>query len=108
MRLLRIFSSPSCWAKNCVAINNDGKKTGINGPYTDNQMDMLQHIKQFSLYGAISFFFPHQEERADMMNSLRRGIASYTGKNMSVAAFNDAPETTYEDLIRVIKRSFAR
>ena len=113
MKLHNIFKTSSSWCQNANALLKDGTPLNINCiPYYSNDPKTnkmfydfnkkLKNIKQWSLYGAVSYFY-NTDNKYELMKRLRQAIFLHTGKEMNVAEFNDAQETKFEDVQAVLK-----
>lgn len=105
MRLSRVFLGSNSWTQNANARDKSGNPVDINKISVDQQMNK-NPIRSFSLYGAIAFYFSFEnrpEERYRILEKIRGAIKKYTGKNYSVAEFNNKSETTYSDIKKVIE-----
>jgi len=100
MNLLRIFTNQNRWIKNARARYKDGSLV----PFTIKYGEKEKEPWSFSLYGAVSFYASAESETRDrIMAKLSQAIEIYTGKSMYVAEFNDSMDTSFEDLIAVLK-----
>jgi len=109
MNLTTLISSPSRWSKFADARDKDGRPVNISKVWHDSQ-PKLKNIQSFSLIGAIMMLFPFETKGGEVsrrryteMTKLRNAIKNHTGKDVSVAAFNDAPTTDYKDIEAVLK-----
>lgn len=106
MKLSNFFKSPSCWVKNKFAVDTEGYD--IDMMAWNEDLMKSRKIKAMSLYGALGYFFNYEREperRSRTINNIRQAISSYTGKNYSIAEFNNLESTKFEDIISVIKIS---
>lgn len=113
MRLSKIFKTKSSWCQNANAILDNGCSFQLVIPFYStcqktNRLfndfnKKLKKVKKWSLYGAISYYIPHESKRNDIMFGLRQAIQKHTGKKMSVGEFNDDPSTKFEDIVEVIR-----
>jgi len=100
MNLIKIFTNQNRWIKNGMAKYRDG----TNVPYTHPYGMKIKEPWFFSLQGAVSFYTdPETDSRNKVMNKLSKAISLYTGRPMFVAQFNDNPDTSFEDLVNVLK-----
>lgn len=105
MRLASFFSYPSIWTKGAAARDKKGNPYNLN-EFRKKDFDDGNRLESFSLYGAIAFLYSHEKEpesREKNLQKLKAAIRKYSGKNYSVAEFNDHPETTFEDIKNVLK-----
>ena len=106
MKLSKILRKKDYWTKNCACRDELGNSINLNLVPIDPQKlkEFTKRIKKWSLYGAISFYYPYPSNRRyQAMDSLKAAIRKVTGKEMTVPEFNDASETTFEDIRKVIK-----
>jgi len=112
MKLSKILKKESDWCQNENAILNNGETLPMLVPFysasNNNQSfnKKFKNISKWSLQGAISYFYSQEvnmHKRRQIMDDLRRAIISYTGREMSVAGFNNASSTSFEDIQSVIK-----
>lgn len=100
MNLTRIFTNPNRWIKNARARYKDGSPV----PYSSKYGETVKEPWSFSLYGAVSFYTKQETDSRDkVIQRLSKAIERYTGKSMFVAEFNDSLDTSFEDLLNVIK-----
>lgn len=100
MNLLKIFNNPNRWIKHAYAKYKDGTNVPFSYPYGDKPKEPYS----LSLYGAVAYYTePDSDSRSKIMNRLSQAIERYTGKSMFVAEFNDKPDTSFEDLLQVLK-----
>jgi hypothetical protein len=100
MNLIKIFNNPNRWIKNGFAKYKDGTPVPFCYPYGDKPKEPWA----MSLYGAIAYYTePDSDTRNKVMSRLSQAIERYTGKNMFVAEFNDLPDTSFEDLTKVLQ-----
>lgn len=100
MNLLRLFTNENRWLKNGMAKYKDGSSVPFTYLYNSN----IKEPWSFSLQGAVSFYTePESDSRNKIMAKLSKAIASYTGKQRFVAEFNNDPDTSFQDLISVLK-----
>jgi hypothetical protein len=104
MKLLNFFKKPSKWCQNANALDRNGKHVSFKCKYPSDELDYLEVVDKMSLYGAVCVFYPqYSSSRENVVRKLRVAIWRHTGKNINMAAFNDDPKTTFEDIQRVIK-----
>jgi hypothetical protein len=99
-RLLNFFKNKNYWLKNGFAADANGHLLDLN-MFTNDMK-----VYKLSLHGAIAYLFPYEKEpekRSFVLNKLSKAISIYTKKSMFVAQFNDAKETSFEDVINVLK-----
>jgi hypothetical protein len=99
-RLLNFFKSPIYWRKNCMAVDKNGVELNLNCFTQDSQ------VYAMSLQGAIAYLFSFEKEpekRYSVMNKISKAIVVYTKKNLFIAEFNNRPETTFQDIVNVLK-----
>lgn len=104
MRLSSFFKTSSCWIKNDLAIDTNGETIDMMAYNPILMKD--RKIKAMSLHGAIGYFFNYEndfERRNRTINTYKKAIEIYTGKNYYIAEFNNRPETSFEDIVKVIK-----
>jgi hypothetical protein len=100
MNLNKIFTNKNKWLQNGRALNKDGS----NFSFTRKWKEDVKEPICFSLHGAITYFSePESQSRSKIMSKLSKAIGLYTGKNFFVAQFNDSPDTSFEDILNVIK-----
>lgn len=108
MRLQQFFNRPTKWCKGHYAINKNGKSMNLLSRYPTDEIEFLREIESMSLYGAIALLYPqYSEGRDQIVRRLKMSINRYTGKNLTIPAFNDDPQTTFEDIQKVIKFAVA-
>lgn len=100
MNLIRIFTNSNRWIKNGRARYKDGTDV----PFTSRYGEKLKEPWFFSLHGAVSFYTTQETDSRDkVMHRLSKAIAQYTGKSMYVAEFNDSMDTSFDDLMAVLR-----
>ena len=100
----KVFRTKNQWTQKADCRDKDGRAININFLDESN----VKHIKSFSLYGAVSYYFSFEKDhlrRYKTMSALRNAIRDYTGKDLGVAEFNNLPTTTFEDIKKVIKKA---
>jgi hypothetical protein len=108
MRLQQFFNKASKWCQGHYALNKQGKSIGLTSHYPTDEMDYLREIESMSLYGAIALFYAqYSDGRDQIVRRLKIAINRHTGKNLTIAAFNDDSQTTFEDIQKVIKFAVA-
>jgi len=100
MNLIKIFVNPNRWLKDGFAQDKNGKSHSFTNLWRDNPPEPYK----FSLQGAVAYFTePESDSRRKVMARLSKAIEKHTGKNMYVAEFNNSPDTSFEDLTKVIQ-----
>jgi hypothetical protein len=100
MNLIKIFTNQNRWLKNARAKYKDGSDVPFSYLYGDKPKEPWS----FSLHGAVSYYTePESDARNKTMKKLSKAIERHTGRNMFVAEFNDSPDTSFEDLMTVLK-----
>ncbi len=106
MKLSQIFTKPENWTQNCLARDKGGRAVSLDIMHYENgnELNLGQNAKSFSIYGAIANNF-NVDARDIVTAKLRDAIKWYTKTNLSIGAFNDSPETKFEDVVAVIKEA---
>src|SRR5688500_4651227 len=99
MNLTKIFLTPQRWIKGTSAINKDGSPVSFTQKWGENPKEPYA----FSLQGAVAWHSEPDQTRIQIMDRLSSAISAYTGRTHYVAQWNDLPETTFEDLMNVLK-----
>jgi hypothetical protein len=96
MKAYELLSSPEKWTKGAYARDEEGVSISCKSP----------EAVQFCSLGAIERCYPNNP--FPIMNKLDAVIKSKYGneeRRYGLVTFNDAPETTYEQVIEVLKEA---
>jgi hypothetical protein len=100
MNLIKIFNNSNRWLKGARAKYKDGSDVPFTYPYGDKPKEPWA----FSLQGAVTYYSEAESDsRNKVMSKLSNAIEKYKGRRMFVAEFNDSPDTSFDDLINVLK-----
>ena len=108
MKLSQLLNTKEKWTSNCLGKRADGASIySFDVLYTnksgkDEVFDPQKEIKAYSLQGAVVSLY-NSGARNQIMDKLRDGIYTLTGKNMSVAAYNDMIDQTFENIEKLLK-----
>ena len=105
MKIASLLYREDKWCKNCLATTKNGKKLfNLNVHHFEDgkTLDPSKECNAYSLYGAITHLY-NGTSQSEIFSKLSKAIREYKGIPMRVAEFNDSPETTYEDIQKVIK-----
>ena len=106
MRLNKFFNHKNKWTKNAQARNGLGETINFMEFSQDSANEKQNRVEKLSLYGALAYFYSQEREpenREKEMMKLKKAIQTYTKKNMFIAEFNDAKETSFEDVQKVLE-----
>lgn len=105
MKISKLIYSEKKWTKNCLGETVDGKKIHSFDKYISHDgkvFDPSERVSKFSLYGAIVRLYD-PDSRDTVLEKLRSAIKAYTGKNYYIAEFNNATDTKYFDIKKVLE-----
>lgn len=97
-RIKNLISSPRRWTKNAFFRDKNGHAIDPNGQRYVEWENLLKDIDSMSLYGAILLSYDTEAARQQICEKIRKHIGAYK----YIAEFNDAPETTYQDLKTIL------
>lgn len=115
MKISSLLHREDRWAKNCIAKDKSGKVLPDINTFYLQRIDKKGNIYyqefrnddfaySYSLQGAVIKLYD-LDERENVMHKLSMAIEKYTGKNYYVAQFNNLPDTTFEDIKKVIEEA---
>ena len=114
------LDNPRAWLQHEYAIDMDGRPVEILGPFEDAKMDCLyltspkawcdneSNLCAFCLMGAIRLYSAKFEKSWHMKTGMiATHLRAYTPQGMRLDDFNDAPETTHIEVLRLLDRAIS-
>lgn len=98
MKAYELLSSKDRWCKKYSAILKDGSPA-----FSIIELrNCPEKFKCFCLIGALYFCYTNMFDYAEAVNKIYRLLPNGHG---SIAEYNDDPNTTYEDIIKLLKEA---
>ena len=108
MKLSQLLNSKAKWTQSCLGRKSNGFPVcSFDILYTnksgkDEVYDAQKEVVSYSLQGAVVSLYS-ANARGQIMDKLRNGIMQLTGKNMSVATFNDMIDQEFGNIEKLLK-----